>query len=126
MTGAYFGRVVRYLRVLRNEPNAETRLVHGRRTRRMQEPGTPEQYGAFAAIGRHLGHGRLVRHQAVCGPVYSAAASLAVAVTHNMRRCRPRLSARYERLFFGNGARVKRNVLRPNMPKPIFVFFFFL
>lgn len=67
----------------------------------MQEPGAPEQYGAFAAIGRHLGHGRLVRHQAVCRPVDSAAASLAVAVTHNMRRYRRWLSAGHERLFLG-------------------------
>jgi len=78
---AYFGGVVRDFRVLRYEPDTETRLVHVRWTRRMQEPGTPEQYGTLAAVRRHFGHGQIVGHQTVRRSVYPAAASFAVAIT---------------------------------------------
>lgn len=83
----YFGRVVRDFRVFRYETDTETRLVHGRRTRRVQESGTPEQNGALAAVHRHFGHGQLVGHQTVSRPVYpTAAGSFAVAVQKSNRR----------------------------------------
>lgn len=75
----YFGRVVRYFRVFRYEPDAETRLVHGGRTGRVQESRAPQQNRALTAVGRHIRDGHLVGNQALRGPVYPAAASFAVA-----------------------------------------------
>jgi len=41
--------------VFRYEADAETRLVHGRRTGRMQKSGAPEENRAFAAVSCHFG-----------------------------------------------------------------------
>lgn len=79
MSPSHLGGVVRDFRVLRYEPDAKTRLVHGRRTRGVQEPGAPEQHGALAAVGRHLGDGQLVGHQTLYGAVDLTAARFAVA-----------------------------------------------
>lgn len=82
----YLGGVVRDFRVLRYEPDAKTRLVHGRWAGRVQEPGAPEQYGAFAAVRRHLGDGQLVGHQTLYRAVDLTAAPFAVAVITGMQK----------------------------------------
>lgn len=79
--GRYLGRVVRDLRVFRYETDAETRLVHGRRTRRVQESGASKQDRTLAAVGRHLGDGHLVGNQTLRHSVYPTATPFAVTVT---------------------------------------------
>lgn len=67
--------------MLRYEPDAKTRLVHGRWTGRVQKPGAPEQYGASAAVRRgHFGDGQLVGHQTLYRTVDLTAATFAVTV----------------------------------------------
>jgi len=90
LSPSHLGGVVRDFRVLRYEPDAKTRLVHGRRTRGVQEPGAPEQHGALAAVGRHLGDGQLVGHQTLYGAVDLTAARFAVAARNadaKVRNC---------------------------------------
>jgi len=54
-TYTYFGGVVCDFRVFRDESDAKTRIVHGRRTGRMQKSGAPEQDRALATVSCHFG-----------------------------------------------------------------------
>lgn len=83
----YLGRVVRDFRVFRYEPDAETRLVHGRRARRVQKSGTSEQDRALAAVCRHFSDGHLVGDQTLRRTVYPTAARVPVAVKLSYRKC---------------------------------------
>lgn len=78
----YFGRVVRYFRVLCYEPDAETRFVHGWRARWMQKSGASQKNRALAAVGRHFGDGNLIGHQALRRTVYPTATAVTVTVCH--------------------------------------------